>query len=474
MADFGLSKGLTFKVPASEYVNREIEDIKYADRMAREQEAVDSAKAQLFSSDLDLQMGSNPIDNAIIQQENKDLLTQLGALAKGNWYTNPDTLAQMKLLKQKYKSSDAVLRSAVYKQSMNDYSKWKQEVAKNPTRYNMDQFAQAENELKNYDGSKPFVFTPPREIADLNAIIVNSASKMDPNQYERWHNGQKGAMMGFVSDDRLLTAAKSIYANNKEDIDYRYKDVEDKVGLIAKELAANAKTDPHFGEVDRVAEAMQIEDYKARKQQAQAQGGSIYESVYLNTASAHPGAKDMASIFGTNNPVVYVDAKGNRKELKDVDYEYKGSMTDDGVQFDKKGNPTGKITGYKTAPVSVSLPLDIGVTEGFLYDPNGFSGSSSPDGKNSTDLEVRPEYADRVEIAYNKDGQPYVKINAVTKFNASNALYKARTESKLMSASQREESGIEPRLQPATQKIYRDKKNGKSYVQVGNGWQEIK
>jgi hypothetical protein len=369
----------------------------------------------------------------------------------------------MKLLKQKYKSSDAVLRSAVYKQSMNDYSKWKQEVAKNPTRYNMDQFAQAENELKNYDGSKPFVFTPPREIADLNGIIVNSASKMDPNQYERWNNGKKGAMIGFVSDDRIKTAAESIYANNKEDIDYRYKGVEDKVGLIAQQLAANAKTDHHFGEIDRVAEAMQIEDYRASKQQVQAQGGSVYDSTLLNTASVNPGPKDMSIIFGLGNPVVYTDLKGNIKQLENPEYEYQGPMNDDGTRVDKKGKTIGKITGYKSAPVNVKMPLEFGITEGYLHNPTGFSGSNSPDGKNSTDYEVKPEYKGKGEIAWDKDNNPYFKLYALAKINANSAIYKARGDSEYMSASQRKDSPIETQLQPATMLEYTDKKTGKVF-----------
>lgn len=468
MADFGLSKGLTFKVPASEYVNREIEDMKYADQMRRQQEAVDMAKAQLFSDDIELQAGSNPIDNAIIQQENRNLLTELGSLAKGNWASNPEVLAQMKLTKQRYKSSDAVLRSVVHKQSMNDYLKWKQEAAKNPTRYRMDEAAQFENEMNNYDGSKPLVFKAPREIADLNGIEIAAASKMDPDHYETWNNGNKGAFTGRVSDSKLYAQAQSLYANNQSDYDYVYKDEKDKVGAIARRLASETKTDQHFGEVDKLKEAKELELFKARLQQTvdnQKKGVSLYETNYRNTASVRPGAEILASVYTSTPPAYYYDANGKKVEVTSEDpFNYTGLLTDQGVKFDDNGNPIGgSITGIKIAPGSINKSMKFAEESGYVN--NLFFGS----GELGSGYETKPEHKGKGKIVLGEDGKPYFQIYATAVIDGNSEVYKNRVDKgQAVSITKGYGNETNTMSQPATMQKYTDKNTGKVfYVQNG-------
>lgn len=473
MADFGLSKGLTFKVPASEYVNREIEDMKYADQMRRQQEAVDMAKAQLFSDDIELQAGSNPIDNAIIQQENRNLLTELGSLAKGNWASNPEVLAQMKLAKQRYKSSDAVLRSVVHKQSMNDYLKWKQEAAKNPTRFRMDEAAQFENEMNNYDGSKPLVFKAPREIADLGAIEIAAASKMDPDHYETWNNGNKGAFTGRVSDSKLYAQAQSLYANNQSDYDYVYKDEKDKVGAIARRLASETKTDQHFGEVDKLREAKELELFKSKIRDWEAaknEGVSLYETAYLKPASIAPGAQELAKVFTSTPPAYYYDTNGKKVQITSDDpFNYTGSMTDQGVKFKENGEvASGSITGVKIAPGHINKSLEWASSQGYISDPLGFSGTGN------TDFEVKPEHKGKGEIAFDKDNKPYFKVYATAVIDGNSEVYKNRVD-KGQARSITEGYGGQTNTmsQPATREIRFNQDTGKRYMKTSGGWQEI-
>jgi hypothetical protein len=473
MADFGLSKGLTFKVPASEYVNREIEDMKYADQMRRQQEAVNMAKAQLFSDDIDLQMGSNPIDNAIIQQENRNLLTELGSLAKGNWASNPEVLAQMKLTKQRYKSSDAVLRSVVHKQSMNDYLKWKQEAAKNPTRFRMDEAAEFENEMNNYDGSKPLVFKAPREVADLGGIEIAAAAKMDPDYYERWNNGNKGAFIGRVSDKNLYAQAQSLYANNQSDYDYVYKDEKDKVGAIARRLASETKTDQHFGEVDKLREAKELELFKARLQQTvdnQKKGVSLYETNYRNTASVYPGAEELARVFTSTPPAYYIDTNGKKVQITSEDpFNYKGSMTDQGVKFKENGEvDSGSITGIKIAPGHINKNLKWAADQGYISDPFGFSGQGN------TDFEVKPEHKGKGEIAFDKDNKPYFKLYATAVIDANSDVPKNRVDKgQARSITEGYGGQINTMPQQATGEIRRNSKTGERYQKTSRGWEKI-
>jgi hypothetical protein len=473
MADFGLSKGLTFKVPASEYVNREIEDMKYADQMRRQQEAVNMAKAQLFSDDIELQAGSNPIDNAIIQQENRNLLTELGSLAKGNWASNPEVLSQMKLAKQRYKSSDAVLRSVVHKQSMNDYLKWKQEAAKNPTRFRMDEAAEFENEMNNYDGSKPLVFKAPREVADLSGIENTAASKMDPDYYKNLNNGNVGGYVGVVSDKNLYAQAQSLYANNQSDYDYVYKDEKDKVGAIAKRLASMTKTDINHGQRDTLREAKELELFKSKIrgwEAAKNEGVSLYETAYLRPASIAPGAEELARVYTSTPSAYYIDTNGKKVQITSEDpFNYKGSMTDQGIKFKENGEvDSGSITGIKIAPGHINKNLKWAADQGYISDPFGFSGQGN------TDFEVKPEHKGKGEIAFDKDNKPYFKVYATAVIDGNSEVYKSRVD-KGQSRSITEGYGGQANTMPqqTTGEIRRNSKTGERYQKTSRGWEKI-
>jgi hypothetical protein len=474
MADFGLSKGLTFKVPASEYVNREIEDMKYADRMAREQEAVNMARSQLLYGDIEIPLGSNPVDNAIIQQKGRDLITQIGSIAADkNFFSNYDSLGKVQLLKQQYKTDDAVVRSAVHKNSMENYAKWKQEASKNPTRYRMDEAAEFENEMNNYDGSKPLVFKAPREVADLSGIEIAAAAKMDPDHYERWNNGNKGAFIGRVSDKNLYAQAQSLYANNQSDYDYVYKDEKDKVGAIARRLASETKTDQHFGEVDKLREAKELELFKARLKQgmdAQKTGGSLYDTAYLKTASIAPGAQELEKVFTSTPPAYYINANGKKVQVTSDDpFKFSGTMTDQGVKFNENGDAVGgSITGVKIAPGYINKNLEWAEDNGYVSNPFG------PSGQGNTDFEVKPEHKGKGEIAFDKDNKPYFKLYATAVIDGNSEVYKNRVD-KGLAPSIKEGFGGQANTmsQPATREIRVNKNTGKRYMQTSGGWQEI-
>lgn len=469
MADFGLSKGLTFKVPASEYVNREIEDMKYADRMAREQEAVNMAKSQLLYGDIDIPLGSNPVDNAIIQQKGRELFTQIGSIASDkNFYSNYDSLGKVQLLKQQYKTDDAVVRSAVYKNSMENYAKWKQEAAKNPTRFRMDEAAEFENEMNNYDGSKPLVFKAPREIADLSGIENTAASKMDPDYYKTLNNGNVGGYIGVVSDKNLYAQAQSLYANNQSDYDYVYKDEKDKIGAIAKRLASMTKTDIDHGQHNKLRDDMQLELFKSKVrgwEAAKNEGVSLYETAYLKPASIAPGAQELARVYTSTPSAYYIDTNGKKVQITSDDpFNYAGSMTDQGVQFNDKGEAIGgSITGIKIAPGSINKSLEWATEQGYISDPFG------PSGKGNTDFEVKPEHKGKGEIAFDKDNKPYFKLYATAVIDGNSEVYKNRVD-KGQARSITEGFGGQANTmaQPATMQKYTDKNTGKVfYVQNG-------
>ena len=474
MADFGLSKGLTFKVPASEYVNREIEDMKYADRMAREQEAVNMARSQLLYGDIEIPLGSNPVDNAIIQQKGRDLITQIGSIAADkNFFSNYDSLGKVQLLKQQYKTDDAVVRSAVHKNSMENYAKWKQEAAKNPTRFRMDEAAEFENEMNNYDGSKPLVFKAPREIADLSGIENAAASKMDPDYYKTLNNGNVGGYIGVVSDKNLYAQAQSLYANNQSDYDYVYKDEKDKVGAIAKRLASMAKTDIDHGQRDTLREAKELELFKSKVrgwEAAKNEGVSLFKTAFYDPASIAPGAQELERVFTSTPPAYYIDTNGKKVQITSDDpFKYLGSMTDQGIQFNDKGEAIGgSITGIKIAPGSINKSLEWAAEQGYVSDPFG------PSGKGNTDFEVKPEHKGKGEIAFDKDNKPYFKVYATAVIDANSDVPKNRVDKgQARSITEGYGGQINTMPQQATGEIRRNSKTGERYQKTSRGWEKI-
>lgn len=472
MADFGLSKGLTFKIPASEYVDREINDMKYAEQMRRQQEAVDMAKAKLLADDFEMIAGSNPVDAEIIKNSFYETSKRLGDIANKNpnWHTDPNSLMQVNALKGAYKSSDDVIRSTIYKNSMDNYIKFKAEAAKNPTRYNMDELAVFENELKSYNGSKPLVFTSPRELQDLDKIETEAASQMDPDEYKRWNNGNKGAFIGSVSDKNLYKKAASIYANNEYDYNYRYKGQKDIdiIGVIAKRLGAGSKTDIHYGEVDKLQEAKELELFKARLAQGQSnKAESLYDKSFRNTAYIRPGHEILAEVYTTNPPAYYIDINGKKVDISDDPFNYNGVLEDKGVRFDDDRNVVGGgISGIKIAPGHINKPLDWAKQSGYIYDPVG------PSGQGKTDFEVKPEHKGKGEIAFDKDNNPYFKLYATAEIDGNLPVYKNRVD-KRMTANQRNAAGIETEGESSTQEVYTNNKTGEKFIKTGNGYQKI-
>lgn len=462
MADFGLSKGLTFKIPASEYVNREIEDMKYAAQMQRQQEAMDMAKAKMLSDDFNLIVGSNPVDAEALRVGWQETATKLGEITNRNrnWHTDPNALMQIQSLKNAYNSSDAMLRSVVHKQSMDNYLKWKQEVAKNPTRYNNDDLVAFENEMKSYDGSKPLVFTPPRELPDLNAIELDAATKMDPDSYQKWNNGNIGAIMGKVSDERVFITASSIYENNRSAYDYNNKGKSpDEIKLeIAKKIASNTKTDVHFGTPDTFGRELSLERAKLQMKEAlkaQEKGGSLFDNAVLNRARTDFGDEIMSQLFTRNAPSFYFTPNGGKKENRDDEFYFDGPLVDKGVKFNDKGDAIGgQITGLKQAKGYYLKPVEWAVENGYAENP--FFG----------DIKVKDDQKGKGEIIEKttSDGKKVqlFKLNAVAEIDARNPVYKARMD-KGMSPKLRAEAGVDTELESPTMLEYTDKKTGKVF-----------
>lgn len=206
MEDYGLSQGLAFSTRASEAVNNEINDIKYANELRKQNDALAMAKAQMFASDLEFQNGSNEFDSNIIKQENQKLISDLGQYINGNpdWSTNPYKLAELKRMKQQFKSTPAVLRSLAYKDAVKRLNDDLAEVANDPKKYDTEAYDQLKIQVDNYnrygnqkgkeaaaiEGARPFVYQRPQDLIDVPDTLLKAGKNI--NNF----NVTKGKVLG--------------------------------------------------------------------------------------------------------------------------------------------------------------------------------------------------------------------------------------------------------------------------------------
>jgi outer membrane murein-binding lipoprotein Lpp len=453
LGDFGLSQAFTVKTNASEAANNQIEDMKYAEQIRRQNEAMAMAKAKMFADDIEFQNGSNPYDSQIIKQENGDMLKKIGEISsKPEYMYDRNLQAQVNQLKNDYRQTKAVLRSAAWKEAQAKYNAFSQEALKNPTAYNLDQLDAFKKKMENYgkgaDGNylptdqvEALVFTPPEQLPDYEKMHNEAAKMTDPDEYEAWNNGTLGAFKGKVSDATVRRIAEGLYEKNKSAYDYTYKDKPDKVGAIFNELRGKTKTDVHYGQVDDFWKQKKLMEFEhSLKNGVQNPNISLYDTSFLNTDRVEPGREILAEVYTTTPPNFYIDVKGNKVQNNSDDFHYNGDLTDQGYMNKKPRSGIKEATGY------ISKDLNWGKEQGYLYDPAGFSG----DKEGLTDLEVRPEHKGKGEIAYSvdKDGKrtPYFKLYSNAVIDGRLPIYRSRVD-KGMAPKLRAAAGVTPEME---------------------------
>ena len=448
MADYGQSAAFNFRTNQGQNTANQIADMQYADQLKRQNEAMAAAKARLFAEDIEFQQGSNPYYSAVIQKQNQDMLAQLGEFERNNkdLYYNPEKMAQLKAMKHAYKSTPAVLGSAAYMEAVRQRNEFAKLAQKNPTAYNLDQLAEFDNKLAEYNNMRPdqplpppLMFRAPDEIPNFEERHRKAGGSMNPDQYQDLHiPGRKGAYIGTVSEDALTKKAQELYAQDQSAYNYVYKNMPDKIAAIKNAIRPYIKPDRKDGYDDPVGNALAIERGKQRIAAAmQRPNEDIYVSEVYNQPSFAPSdPKMLAFTFGSNPTVTYRDANGKAITESGNDFTWT-SLTDKGYQgVDAKGN----IKPYQKTPLKVGRgfilkPVDYGEELGVTYDDKFGPGER---------IKVKPEFEDSYSIWTAPDGKQYLKVQAETEVNAANKGAARRFNSYVRSTTkQREGAGAE-------------------------------
>lgn len=451
--DYGVAASFAFKTGAQEAANNEINDLKYAQELRRQNEAIAMAKQKLLNDDLEFQNGSNEFDANIIKGENQKLISEVGKYVSENpdVFTNPTKAAQLKYMKQQFKSSPAVLRSVAYKDSVGQYQKYLQEALKNPNKFNLDQLDAFKRKMDNYNqfgnadgieaakqqGAKPLVFTPPEEIPDMEEMHRKAGDSMDPDEFSTLRNGRSGAYAGKVGEAKLKAKAEELYSQKQSTYDYIYKNEPDKIRAIMNAIDPYTKKVYDVGERNVLADQMALEKFKNSLKTVQP-GQSAYDISYLNTARGVYPVENLAQTFGSKPANFYRTPDGKMVRNTTDDFYYDGDAWDEGYREDGKY----RKTGVKEMPGYTLKGMDWAKEQGYLHDPWG------PSGRGGTDYEVRPEFKDMIEITQtppDKEGKthPIVKVKGVARVNANSPMYRNKFDKGILTTKQRDAAGIE-------------------------------
>lgn len=434
MAEIGLLQGLAVRN------NRqgEIDDMKYFSELNRQNAAMNAAKARLYADDTEFQQGSNNYDAQKIREEGNAALNELSALKKAHvsdYWTNPDVQVQAKQIKNKLKSSPAVLRSIAYKDAQSKYNTIFEDYLKNPSKYDDDEIQNIRTQLSNYDkfghaegvdgfqrdgGARPITFQPPTVQKDLDELF-KVAKDIEPDEINTLHNGRDGAYRKKVSDKSLMNLATTMY--NAEPAQYKrfVKAGKDPIQEIANGLKLRAKTE-EFGGYEKdnfYAHADYMNRLKAATQTAPEE--TVYKKVIVDSDNIPMDAEDFSAAFGSTPKVQYKAPDGSIV-TEDGNVFYANNLRD--KNYKGKGAKYVK-DGLKVADGFFFKPIDDPKYADVLFDDKWLG----------TDMKVKPEFADTYEIFTSPKGEKLLKIRASTIVNANSPEHARKYESRIKSTA---------------------------------------
>lgn len=474
--EFGGLRGLTFNTGQDKL----IEDLKYFDQQARQNEAMNMAKAKMFADDIEFQTASNPFDAALVKQEGEQLLTELGKIRSENpnWNTDPNVLALMKFKKQGLKSSPAVLRSMAYKQAMEDYTKDLAAAQQSPDEYDVEALNQFEIQRKNYEqfghpmgaeaakkeGYVPLVYKAPQKFVDLDKLHAEVGSKIVGNKY-RNPTGNLGSVESYVEDKDLLDYAKNVYKSRKRQYDVQWGgSEEDIVKGIADKLKLHYKREFNIGDPDaywrRGIEKRKL-DLMEGKAQSQANPEDEYTTWDDFTNEKIPAGNvpvDLVrSIWNDKPQIVIRNNKGDAVDLTGFDAGWTGKYV--------------KVDGIPYLLGNIDIPIEAAEKMGIYSDPIGPNLGRT--GKITSDFVGKAELVDSAD----KDGNAvkFVRVKHQFPINPKDQTAKQKWESWSNPAKL-----VTPSEDPYKQKssipngtIVIDKKTGKKYRKVEGGYEPM-
>ncbi len=447
MAEFGLLGGLSQDMGYDERIN----DARYNQIQAERAKAKAASAASLFADEFSQGPIGSEYDDPIISQYVKGRMKEAGSLMKNdpNYKYNPETLSQLKAIKNDIKGNEHVLRATAFVEAKKKLKEDLAEIAKNPQQHDQEAYQDLLNQVNNYnkyghqfgeeaaqkEGSQAFVYQKPLDFIDKDKLYQDVGSKTQARGINYLKNGRDGGYETFVPEEELRKQAQDIYLSRPRQFDQQYKKKGiDPIQGIMDGIKPYIKTEFKIGEKNTFGEKKALIDYENRLKMAMANpGASPYKITVLDANYAKAPADLLGQTFGTRIPHKLPAGKDG------VEIDNTGDVFNyDGDVYDQKYNEKKgyEKNGIKTVTGYVYKPLDFGKEVGYTYDPWGFG-----------EDKVLDDYKDQISIVdspMDKDGNSHkiLKIKTKADVNANDPSYQGRYDKEISTTKQREGFGI--------------------------------
>lgn len=370
-----MAQGLSQSGQYSERIN-DLYRRQEADQRAGQMAA---AKTALFMKDIDFQNAANQFDSPLVKKFAQEQIQKIGEYYRNNpdLQYNPAKLAQLKMMTNDLKSHPALIRGlasdTARKQQLADMD----EVAKNPSQYDVEAYQNGDQEWKNYEafgnqrgqeaalkeGLQPYLYKRPQSLADINTALPAIGSKIK-NLEKR--DGKSGEYYLDIPDATLGEAVKGAYADPAigrtiqlyaKKQGWSPEQTQTWVASKIKEGVDNQYHAPDYAleRLNMQREGLDLQKAEhAAKMQGEAPGITTFEDTY-NVNKPH----------GFNNIKATTDILGGGKMIvNNVDVTGAGDWKSDGTWI-----RAGKDSPYRGTPLAngyIQMPIKEAVSLGLV------------------------------------------------------------------------------------------------------------
>jgi hypothetical protein len=459
MAEFGLLSGLSADMGYDQRIN----DARYNALQNERAKAKAASSAALFADEFSQGPIGSTYDDPIISDYVKTKMKEAGNIMKNdpNYKYNPETLAQLKAIKNDIKGNEHVLRATAFVDAKNKLKQDLAEVQKNPNAHDTEAYQELLNQVNNYnqfgnqygeeaaakEGAQPFVYQKPKDFIDINKAFSDTGTKFNDLVAGKLKGGGMGSYEEYANPDSLNAVATQMYSQNKRQFDKLAKEQGlNPLEYIKTGINAHIPKKRDFGDYGLAKEKAMF-DYKQKIAKIEAgqehPDANSYQIDIVNKNHSFVSPDQIRELVDSNSPAFLFDNNGKNK------INLTGSVTPKQTGYNFYPDPEGKdvtLKGKKYAEAFAYVPVEK-ATELNILDEDG---------------DVKPEFKDNVtieskEISGNEKPSKVVKVKLFQPFDVNTSSHAGRFNAKSMTSKQR----------PLPQENYQI--NGKPKTVVQNG-----
>jgi hypothetical protein len=393
MAEYGQLLGLAQDLQADQRLN----DSRYHNLQIERAKAQSAASAQLFADQFSAEATGSVYDDPIIKDYAKKRMMDAAKIIRErpNWKYDPNTLAELKSIKNDIKGNENVIRAVAYSDAKKALKEDLAAMQKNPNMYDQEAYQEILKQFDNYDkygnqfgiegaekeGAKAFVYQRPRDfVANLSQTLQGLGKGI--KNYEVVKN-QDGDWWTVPNPESLGATKKSAWQEHARQIEVEAR----KLGMTDPNMIEKWVEDQISGGFDknyhvadpnakfqRQLQWSQLAEQKRHNMsmegaaRAKASGSSNQPTFSSfdenfknpNKLAGYVDPEAVRKVWGDNPKIVLQGQSGKKVDLTGHDFHYDNRfITSNGIKF---------LTGYVKLPKDVAEKYEIYKQGAFTVD----------------------------------------------------------------------------------------------------------